>query len=122
MDKELEKMVSEQPPVGESDLERGDGRLKKVEKETHPEGWIEKVEKQSEKDDIQVTDDPTVSSDDASASSGDTTLPDDAVVLPMTQQEFEEGIRAPMLKAIRWLAEWSAYLIKKFGKRVFFKG
>lgn len=48
--------------------------------------------------------------------------PDDAIVLPLTQAEFEEGMQSGTWSRLRWLAEWCMYLIKKHGERVFFKG
>lgn len=47
--------------------------------------------------------------------------PDDAIVLPLTQNEFEEGMKSGTWTRVRWLAEWCFYLIKKHGERVFFK-
>ena len=124
MDKEQELVTSEQvAEMDNVDDVRGD------EKETGHEvdGYIEEMEKAGEKTGPVPTDDqgqPLVQHvpqpQDDSPVGGQ--LPDGAVVLPMTQSEFEEGIHAPLLKAARWLAEWCSYMIKKFGEKVFFRG
>jgi len=103
------------------------GYVDEVGKELVPdkevEGFIEKVEKEGERVGSVVMDDQgqqVVVSDDGV--SDDAQLPDDAVVLPMTQDEFQVGIHEPLIRGVRWLAEWCAYMIKKFGEKVFFRG
>jgi len=87
------------------------------------EGFIEQVEKAGEQTSPVVTDDQghqvAASDDDVSDNAQ---LPDDAVVLPMTQEEFQAGIHEPLVRGVRWLAEWCAYMIKKFREKVFFRG
>lgn len=126
MDKEQEVVgQNEEVELESSELVVQAGRGSEVSMET--EGFIEQVEKTGEKTAPMPTDDQgqpltqqvIQSQDDSSANAQ---LPDDAVVLPMTQQEFEEGIHAPLVRAVRWLAEWCAYIIKKFGEKVFFRG
>ena len=97
------------------------------EMEAGVEGYIEKVEKAGEQAGPVPTDDsgqPLVQPSTASNAAGpdDFKLPDDAVVLPMTQQEFQTGIHEPIIRGVRWLAEWCSYIIKKLGERVFFRG
>lgn len=48
-------------------------------------------------------------------------LPDDAVILPMTLAEFEAGMKSDLFSSARWMAEWCMMVIKKYGRRVFFK-
>jgi len=82
--------------------------------------YIEKVEKAGENPSLQIPLD-----DQGQAliqQTDDTQLPDNAVILPMTQIEFEQGLQAQILSSARWLAEWCAFMIKKYGRRVFFKG
>lgn len=84
------------------------------------ESYIERVEKAGENPQLQIPQD-----DQGQAlvqHTDDVQLPDDAVILPMTQAEFEQGLQAQLISSTRWLAEWCAYMIKKYGRRVFFKG
>ena len=89
--------------------------------EDEVEGYIEQVEKRGEAG-AQVPTDDHGRQLVQHVTPQPPALPDDAVVLPMTQDQFEEGIHAPIIRAVRWLAEWCAYIIKKFGEKVFFRG
>lgn len=44
------------------------------------------------------------------------------IVLPMTQQEFEEGKKLPPTESKRWLAEWTEKIRKIFAGNVVFGG
>ncbi len=90
-------------------------------------GYIEETEQRGEDnpsavgDDMQVAD-PTddtglVQSDYASFQ-----LPTDAVVLPVTQANFHDGLEQKVESSARWMATWCVYMIKKYGGRTFFKG
>lgn len=91
-------------------------------------GYIERIEKQAE------VKPPTVVGG-ATSSTVTGTLVDDAakkalglapkqqkqqIVLPLTEEEVVEGLHHKVLEAIRWLAEWSIYMIKKYPGRVFY--
>ncbi len=99
---------------------------KAPEKHEEIKGYIEQVEtageqQQAPTDDqgqplVQQVPDPTT------AVQPDPQIPDDAVILPMTQQQFELGIHEQLWQSARWLAEWCGYIIKKYGGKVFFKG
>lgn len=49
-------------------------------------------------------------------------LPKDAVVLPVTEESFKNGLAAAMESSAKWMAVWCTYMIKKYGARTFFKG
>lgn len=90
-----------------------------VEMDGELEGYIERVEKAGELHQQQAPMDdqgqPLVQHSDPVA------LPNDAVVLPLTQEEFESGMQENLFTSARWLAEWCLLMIKKYGRRVFFK-
>lgn len=93
------------------------------------EGYIERVEKQTE-----------ISADVANyiQPSGQVTLPkpitDDygqvvmqsahqeeaAITLPLTETELRNGLHHKIIDSVRWLAEQCVYLIKKYPGRVFY--
>jgi hypothetical protein len=43
------------------------------------------------------------------------------VVLPLTQEQLNEGLHHQLLDSVRWLSEWCVMLIKKYPGRVFYK-
>ncbi len=92
------------------------------EMEAGVEGYIEKVEKAGEKAGPVPTDDQGQPLVQPAPQTDDYQLPDDAVILPMTQDEFQVGLHEPIIRGARWLAEWCAYMIKKLGEKVFFRG
>lgn len=105
--------VGERPESGE------------VTPDVETERYIEQVEAEGEQVSTgasSVLTDDQGSASDAVLQTDDSQLPDDAVVLPMTQAEFEEGLHMPIVRAARWLAEWCGYMIKKMGDKVFFRG
>lgn len=92
------------------------------------ESYIEKVEKQAE------TKPPTAPAQPAQPV-GATTLADDAakqvmsmaptlqkqtIVLPLDEEGVKRGLHHKVIDGIRWLAEWSLYMIKKYPGRVFY--
>ncbi|MGI6278277.1 MAG: hypothetical protein ACOYJ8_00445 [Patescibacteria group bacterium] len=46
---------------------------------------------------------------------------DPKVVLPLSLEEYEQGLRTKIEDSWRWLAEWSKRLVKIFGAQVGFK-
>ena len=93
---------------------------KAPEKHKEIDGYIEEVEKTGERTAPVPTDDqgqPLVQ-----PAQPDPVIPDDAVILPMTQEEFQIGIHEQLWASARWLAEWCGYIIKKYGSKVFFRG
>ena len=115
------------PPIENEGLEDHIEEVGKApQKHEQIKGYIEEVEKAGEQqqaptDDqgqplVQPVPDPTT------VVQPDPQIPDDAVILPMTQQQFELGIHEQLWQSARWLAEWCGYIIKKYGSKVFFKG
>jgi hypothetical protein len=93
------------------------------------EGYIEKIERQAE------TKPPTVGAPSPQPTAG-TTLADDAakkamsmspalqkqtIVLPLDEDGIKRGLHHKIIDGLRWLAEWSLYMIKKYPGRVFYK-
>ncbi len=89
--------------------------------------YIEKIERQAETKPQQTTSQP-VPTDPAS-------LADDAakkimglapklqkqtIILPLDEDAVKQGLHHKVMDAIRWLAEWSVYMIKKYPGRVFY--
>lgn len=44
------------------------------------------------------------------------------IVLPLTEEEIRKGLHHKIIDGLRWLAEWSIYIIKKYPGRVFYRG
>jgi len=87
-------------------------------------GYLEEVEKGdvqglSNDDDGQAGQD---NDDSLVVKNDDFQLPQDAVVLPTTQQSFHQGLAAQVESSAKWMAVWCTYMIKKYGARTFFKG
>lgn len=95
------------------------------------EGYLEKIEKQTETKPPQssplttapaATPPPPAVYDDMgkvvmqSAKAGKTTI-----VLPLSEDEIRKGLHHKIIDGIRWLAEWSIYIIKKYPGRVFYR-
>lgn len=92
------------------------------------EGYIERIEKQAETKPPMVTTGQTgqaksaVLADDAAkkALSMAPTAQKQTIILPMDEEEVKRGLHHKVLDAIRWLAEWSIYMIKKYPGKVFY--
>ncbi len=94
---------------------------------TEVEGYIEKIEKQAE------TKPPSTSQPPPTTSSSPTDdaakkvmgmmpkLQKQTIILPLDEEEVKRGLHHKVLDAIRWLAEWSVYMIKKYPGRVFYR-
>lgn len=90
-----------------------------VDLEPEVESWLEKLEKEDTR--LQQ---PVV--DDSSTGSGqvvlDNTQPSNfKVVLPLTKDEVEKGLKDKVVNSVRWLAEWCMRMIKMFGNKVVYK-
>ncbi len=88
-----------------------------VDLEPEVEGWLEKLEKEETKLNQPVTNQTTgqVVLDDAQKQTGF------KVVLPLTKDEVEKGLRHQVVDSLRWLAEWCLRLIKMFGNKVAYR-
>jgi|CXWL01.1.fsa_nt_gi hypothetical protein len=90
------------------------------------EGYIERIEKQAE------TKAPTIPApatqataalSDAAAKQAVALAPKSAkqtIVLPLDEEGVRKGLHHKVWEAIRWLAEWSVYMIKKYPGKVFY--
>lgn len=43
------------------------------------------------------------------------------IVLPLTENEMKTGLKSKVSNSLRWLAEWSVMIIKKYPGRVFYR-
>ncbi len=92
------------------------------------EGYIEKIEKQAETK-------PPMAPAQPMQPTGGTTPADDAakkvmsmapklqkqtIILPLDEEGVKRGLHHKVIDGIRWLAEWSLYMIKKYPGRVFY--
>lgn len=91
-------------------------------------GYIEKIEKKAETQSVQtgVTQSGHVSPPMVSDTSGKVIMSSKSsaapkIVLPLDEEEIRQGLHHKMIDAIRWLAEWSVYIIKKYPGRVFYR-
>ncbi len=91
------------------------------------EGYIERIEKQTEiKPPTQVTTgQPAVTMSAADAAKKAMAVgprrPKQQIVLPLDEDGVRRGLHHKVWDAIRWLAEWSIYMIKKYPGRVFYR-
>ena len=90
------------------------------------EGYLERVEKQVEIDKdiasmVQTPPQmPQIIADDQGQVVAQA-IPEDAIDLPLTQNQVEEGLHHPVVDAVRWLAEFCVMIIKKYPGRVFYR-
>jgi len=95
------------------------------------EGYVERIEKQTEKPQTDgalrpspgVSTSSSVTRDDQGKSIlqavPKTTKP--KIVLPLDEEEMKRGLHHKLFEAVRWLAEWCVYMIKKYPGRVFYR-
>lgn len=90
-------------------------------------GYIERIEKQAEiKPPTQATSgQPAAAMSAADAAKkamavGPKTVKQQ-IVLPLDEEGVRRGLHHKIFEAIRWLAEWSVYMIKKYPGRVFYR-
>lgn len=90
------------------------------------EGYVERIEKQSESRQPTVptpTPQPTGVLSDTAAMQAVSLAPKSAkqvIVLPLDEEGVKKGLHHKVWEAIRWLAEWSIYMIKKYPGKVFY--
>lgn len=110
---------------------------KELEPKTNPEelaaqevaGYVERIEKQAEtKPPAQTTPgqpavNPAGLADDAArkAMAVGPKQSKQQIVLPLDEDGVRMGLHHKVFDAIRWLAEWSVYMIKKYPGRVFYR-
>lgn len=105
----LSKLFPEKHPVVE--------RPTKIEKEGIP----EEIEKAEAVTGAEVSLPQPVTDDTGAVVLDDTTPKQVTVTLPLTEDEIQHALHLRMIHSIRWLAEWSARLLKKAGKRFVYK-
>jgi len=90
---------------------------RQVDLEPEVEGWLEKLEKEDAQLKQPVVNPKTgqVVLDDSQQQTGF------KVVLPLTKDEMEKGLRHKVVDSVRWLAEWCWRLIKMFGNKVAYR-
>jgi hypothetical protein len=88
-----------------------------VDLEPEVEGWLEKLEKE----DAQLQQ-PVVNQQTGKVILDNSHLPTGfKVILPLTKDEVEKGLRLKVVDSMRWLAEWCIRLIKMFGNKVAYR-
>lgn len=91
---------------------------RQVDLEPEVEGWLEKVEKEDSQLQQPVMDD----SSGASQPVLDNTQPTNfKVILPLSKEEVDKGLKHKVLDSVRWLAEWCMRMIKMFGNKVAYR-
>ncbi|OGD71281.1 hypothetical protein A3A84_00525 [Candidatus Collierbacteria bacterium RIFCSPLOWO2_01_FULL_50_23] len=93
------------------------------------EGYIERIERQAEtKPSVAGTPSPqptagATPADDAAkkAMSMAPQLQKQTIILPLDEDGVRRGLHHKIVDGIRWLAEWSLYMIKKYPGRVFYR-
>ncbi|MBI3954789.1 hypothetical protein HY333_01970 [Candidatus Collierbacteria bacterium] len=95
------------------------------------EGYIERIERQSEVKSAQSPLQPAPQVQQAPASvvsdMGQIVLQSaqkvgkPKIVLPLTEDGIKKGLHHKMIDGVRWLAEWCIFMIKKYPGRVFYK-
>lgn len=91
------------------------------------ESYVERIEKQAEVKPPVTTGQaaapsPTTAADDAAKKALGLApkLPKSKIMLPLSEEQIRRGLHHKVIEAIRWLAEWSIYIIKKYPGRVFY--
>lgn len=108
---EKDKDVQEKTPITEF--------TRNVDLEPEVEGWLEKMEKEDAQLQQPVVDDPSTGSGQVlldNVQSGNF-----KVVLPLTKDEVEQGLKQKVMASVRWLAEWCVRMIKMFGNKVAYR-
>lgn len=100
---ELDALAQEVPGAQVVDVERS------AEVPPEVESWMEKVEHHEVKAPSQVV----VADQTAQAPTGDYAA-QPVIVLPVTQQAVQIGMKKSVKDSIRWLAEWCVKMMKKF--------
>lgn len=81
------------------------------------ENWMEKLEQGEE---IKLPQ-PVTHDDHVIVSDSGNHVADDALVLPLTEKEVEEGMHKKVYNSARWLAEWCVRVAKKLHGHVVYR-
>lgn len=81
------------------------------------ESWMEKLEQGEE---IKLPQ-PVTHEDEVIVSDSGNQVADDALVLPLTEKEVEEGLHKKVYNSARWLAEWCVRVAKKLHGHVVYR-
>ena len=81
------------------------------------ESWMEKLERGEE---IKLPQ-PLTDDDQVILSNSGNDVADDALVLPLTEKQVEEGLHEKVYNSARWLAEWCLRVAKKLHGQVVYR-
>lgn len=95
-----------------------DGYLERIEKQAEISQDVAHVVKQNPAGQVQM---PSQIVDDAGQVVAQAVNNDPVIDLPLTEAQVRDGLHHKMIDSVRWLAEWSVMIIKKYPGRVFYK-
>jgi hypothetical protein len=81
------------------------------------ESWMEKLEQGEE---IRLPQ-PVTDDDQVVVSNSGNDVADDALVLPLTEKQVEEGLHKKVYNSARWLAEWCIRVAKKLHGQIIYR-
>ncbi len=113
--KEMERGV---PSIDEMAMKEVDGYIERIEKQSENKGVVSPLQPSP----VINTPAPSVSDDMGKIimqSASSQSKP--KIVLPLDEEELKRGLHHKIFDALRWLAEWSVYIIRKYPGRVFYK-
>ncbi len=113
-------MAKEQVEVGPTSYNEMAPVVELRENEKVPENvesWMEKLEQGEE---IKLPQ-PVTYDDEVIVSASGNQVADDALVLPLTEKEVEEGMHKKVYNSARWLAEWCVRVAKKLHGHVVYR-
>jgi len=105
------------PTIEEQALREVEGYIERVEKQAEtkkPVGPLQSVK--SSGDDLQVSDDQGNVVMQAAQQKKEV-----KIVLPLNEEQVKKGLHHKIFDAVRWLAEWCVFMIKKYPGKVFYK-
>lgn len=92
-------------------------------------GYIDRIEKQSENTNVQPSQTTTKKADEIkkeiedmgkTVSSQLAAKEKDKIFLPIDELKINTGVKSSPKNAVRWLSEWCLYMMKKYPGRVFY--
>ena len=86
---------------------------KSQELEPEVEGWLEKLERA---EDVHL-EQPVTHEDQTLVQASGGHVTEEHIVLPLTQEEVQEGLKHPLKDGVRWLAEWCVRVSKVFSRQ-----
>ena len=113
-------MAKEQVEIGPTSYSESAPVVELREDEKVPENvesWMEKLEHGEE---INLPQ-PVTHDDQVIVSDSGNHVADDALVLPLTEKEVEEGLHKKVYNSARWLAEWCIRVAKKLQGQVIYR-